>query len=169
LTNTRPGIAIEEVRLRHYILVAAAGLYIASGSIHASLTAQTLSPTHEEGRLVVRTTQEVLDHHLKVFGAGDLEGTLSDYAPTAILFTPNGVLKGHQAMSLAFKAFFAEFSKPGVKFEMKSQSVEGNYAYILWTADTPDNIYELGQDAFVIKNGKIVAQFYTARVTPKHK
>ena len=117
----------------------------------------------------MRTTQEVLDHHLKAFGAADLEGTLSDYASTAILFTPSGVLKGHQAMTPAFKAFFAEFSKPGVKFEMKHQSVEGRYAYILWTADTPDNTYELGQDAFVIENGKIVAQFYAAKMTPKHK
>ena len=163
-----PGIAIEEVRLRLYALVAVLALYATSGSIDAPLTAQAQSPSQLNGSRVVRTTQEVLDHHLKVFGAGDLEATLSDYAPTAILFTPNGVVKGHQAMASAFKAFFAEFSKPGVKFEMKRQSVEGNYAYTLWTADTPDNIYELGQDAFVIRDGKIVAQFYTAKVTPKH-
>ena len=40
------------------------------------------------------TTQEVLNNHLKCFGEGDLEGILSDYAPGAILFTPDGPLRG---------------------------------------------------------------------------
>ena len=32
-------------------------------------------------------TKDVLDHHLKCFGEGDLKGILSDYAPSAVLFT----------------------------------------------------------------------------------
>src|SRR5215831_14545326 len=35
-------------------------------------------------------TKNVLDHHLACFGAGDLEGVLSDYAPDAVMFTPDG-------------------------------------------------------------------------------
>ena len=34
--------------------------------------------------------REILDHHLKCLGAGDLEGILADYAPDAVLFTPDG-------------------------------------------------------------------------------
>jgi hypothetical protein len=41
---------------------------------------------------------------------------------------------------------------------MKQQFVEGNYAYILWTAETADNVYEVGTDTFVVRDGKIVAQ-----------
>jgi ketosteroid isomerase-like protein len=77
----------------------------------------------------MRSTQEILDHHLKAFGAGDLEATLSDYAPDAIMFTPDGPLKGHAAMTPAFKAFFADFGQPGTTFEMKRQTVEGAYAF----------------------------------------
>jgi len=33
------------------------------------------------------STKDVLDHHLKCFGEGDLKGILSDYAPGAVLFT----------------------------------------------------------------------------------
>jgi hypothetical protein len=33
---------------------------------------------------------DVLDHHIKCFGEGGLEGILSDYAPDAVLFTPDG-------------------------------------------------------------------------------
>ena len=40
------------------------------------------------------STTDVLDHHIKCFGEGDLEGILADYAPEAILFTPDGPLNG---------------------------------------------------------------------------
>ena len=65
------------------------------------------------------STTDVLDHHLKCFGAGDLKGTLSDYAPGAVLFTPNGPLRGTAAISSLFQALFAEFGKPGATFSMK--------------------------------------------------
>jgi hypothetical protein len=61
----------------------------------------------------------------------------------------------------------AEFGKPGATFTMKLQSVEGDYAYILWTAQTADNVYELATDTFVVRDGKIVAQSFTGKVTPK--
>jgi ketosteroid isomerase-like protein len=59
------------------------------------------------------TTREILDHHLKCFGEGNLDGILADYAPTAVLFMPDGPLKGTDAMRPVFKAMFAEFGKPG--------------------------------------------------------
>lgn len=116
-----------------------------------------------------RSTQDVLDHHLKAFGGGDLAGTLSDYAPEAVMFTPNGPLKGAAAMTPVFQAFFAEFSKPGMTFAMKHQSVEGDYAQIVWSAETADNVYQLGTDAFVVHSGKIVAHFYAEERVPKPK
>ena len=50
---------------------------------------------------------------------------------------------------------------------MKQHSVEGDYAYILWTAETADNVYEVGTDTFVVRDGEIVAQSFTSRITPK--
>jgi ketosteroid isomerase-like protein len=112
-------------------------------------------------------TKDVLDHHLKCFGEGDLEGILSDYALGAVLFTSDGPLKGADAMRPLFQTLIAEFGKPGATFSMKQQSVEGDYAYILWTAQTADNVYELGTDTFVVRDGKIVAQSFTGKITPK--
>ena len=40
------------------------------------------------------STKEVLDRHLRSFGEQDLKGILSDYAPNAVFFTPEGPLKG---------------------------------------------------------------------------
>jgi ketosteroid isomerase-like protein len=88
-------------------------------------------------------TKDVLEHHLKSFGEGDLKGILSDYAPGAILFTPEGPLRGIDAIRPLFQAMLAEFGKPGSVFSMKQQFIEGDYAYILWTAETADNVYEM--------------------------
>src|SRR5262245_11214369 len=113
------------------------------------------------------STKDVIDHHLKCFGEGDLQGILSDYAPGAVLFTPDKSLRGADAIRPLFQAMIAEFGKPGAAFRMKQQFVEDNYAYILWAAETADNVYEVGTDTFVVLNGKIVAQSFTGKITPK--
>ena len=113
------------------------------------------------------STQGVLDHHLKCFSEGNLEGIISDYAPSAVLFMPSGPLRGHEAIKPVFQAMFSEFAKPGASFKMNQQSVEGEYAYILWNAETADNLYEAATDTFVVRDGKILAQSFAAKVTPK--
>ena len=112
-------------------------------------------------------TKNVLDHHLACFGRGDLEGVLSDYAPDAIMFTPDGTRRGVQAIKPLFESLIAEFGKPGSVFRMKRQFIQGDYAYILWTAETADNVYELGTDTFIVRRGKIVAQSFTRKIIPK--
>lgn len=113
------------------------------------------------------TTQEVLAHHLGCFAAGDLDGVLSDYAPGAVLFTRDRPLRGADAIRPLFAALIAEFAKPGARLRMRQQFIEGDYGYILWTAETSENVYELGTDTFVVRDGRIVAQSFTGTVTPK--
>jgi ketosteroid isomerase-like protein len=91
----------------------------------------------------MNSTKDVIDHHLKSFGERDLNGILSDYAPMAILFTPNGPLEGVNAIRPLFEGLLAEFAKPGSLFKLKHQSTKGDYGYILWTAETADNVYDL--------------------------
>ncbi len=113
------------------------------------------------------TTKEVLDSHLAHFGAGDLEGTLSDYAPDAVLFTPDGPRKGRDAIRPFYQAMLAEFGKPGAAFSMKLQCVEGDYAYTVWTAETADNVYEVASATFVVRDGRIVAHSFAGKLTPR--
>ena len=54
------------------------------------------------------STTDVLDHHIKCFGEGDLEGILADYAPGAILFTPGGPLVGINEIRPFYEAMLAE-------------------------------------------------------------
>jgi ketosteroid isomerase-like protein len=113
-----------------------------------------------------KSTKEILERHLKCFVGLNLDGILTDYAPDAILFTPAGTLKGREAIKGLFQTLFAEFSKPGFSAAMEKQSVEGEYAYILWNAQSADNTYAAATDTLVIRHGKIVAQSFAATITP---
>jgi ketosteroid isomerase-like protein len=114
-----------------------------------------------------RSTRDVIDSHLKCFGARDLEGILSDYAPDAVLFTPEGVLRGVDAIRTLFQAMLAEFGKPGASFSLKHLSVEGDYGYILWAAETADNVHEMVTDTFVVRDGRIAVQSFAGYIKPK--
>ncbi len=113
------------------------------------------------------STKDVIDHHLKCFLERDLEGVLSDYAPDAVMFTATGPRRGADQIRPLFQAMLAEFGKPAAAFHLRQQFTEDDHAYILWTAETADNLYELGTDTFVVRDGRIVAQSYTSKVTPK--
>jgi SnoaL-like domain len=113
------------------------------------------------------STNDVIERHLRSFGEHNLIGILSDYAPGAVLFTPDGPIKGVDTIKVFFQALLAEFGKPGATFSLKHQSVEGDYGYILWTAETADNVYELGTDTFVVRDGRIVLQSFAGTIKPK--
>ena len=130
-------------------------------------TAAARSTHSRTSRPQAASAKEVVEQHLKYFREGDLKGILADYAPGAVFFTPDGALRGVDEIRPLFQAMIAEFQKPGTAFNMKHQFVEGDYAYILWTAETADNVYELGTDTFVVRDGKIVAQSFTRKITPK--
>jgi len=127
----------------------------------------TSEAAQPQGSDTMSSTQEILKRHQQTFGASDVPGVLADYADDAVMFTPNGPVKGKAALRPVFEGLFAEWGKPGTKFEMKQETVIGNWAYTFWNAETADNLYEAGQDAFVVSNGKIVAHFFSAKITAK--
>ena len=115
----------------------------------------------------MRSTKEVLDHHLKSFAARDLDGVLADYSADAVFFSADGALRGPDAIRSVFERLFAEFAKPGASTVRRQRLVERGYAYVAWTAETADNSYDLASDTFVIRDGSIRLQAFTAKVRPK--
>ena len=113
------------------------------------------------------TTNAVLGRHLKSFAELDVDGILADYASDAVLFVPTGPLRGPDAMRPLFQGLVAEFAKPGSTFSLQQRWIDGDHAYIVWTAETPDNSYEFATDTFVVRNGKIVAQSFAAKIKAK--
>ena len=112
-------------------------------------------------------TEKVLAHHLKAFGDGDLTAILADYTAKSVLLTANGPVTGTEQLRPVFEGLFAEFAKPGASFTLQQQLIEGEVAYIVWIAETADNVYELGTDTFLVRDGKIAVQSFTVKVTPK--
>lgn len=115
----------------------------------------------------MRSTKTVIDNHLKCFGEQNLEGILSDYTPDAVIFMPDGPIKGVNAIRGLFQGMLTEFGKPGATFNLKQQSIEGDYGFILWSAETADNVYELATDTFVIQQGKIAVQSFAGKIARK--
>lgn len=113
-------------------------------------------------------TEAVLDHHLAAFGNLDLEEILADYTDESIMITPNGVVRGIAELTPVFEGFFEEFGKPGMSFELHTKIVEGEIAYIIWSAETADNVYEFATDTFFVQDGKIMRQTLASKVTPKN-
>ena len=113
------------------------------------------------------STNDVLNRHLGSFAERDVDGVLADYSPDAVLFSPGGPLKGPDAIRPLFQTLVAEFAKPGSSFTLLRRSIDGDHAYIVWTAETADNSYEFATDTFVVRDGKIVAQSFAAKIRPK--
>jgi hypothetical protein len=62
---------------------------------------------------------------------------------------------------------FSPSSASRARFEMKQRVYDGEIGFVAWSAETEDNVYDLGVDTFVVRDRKIVAQTYAAKVTPK--
>ena len=115
----------------------------------------------------VAATEAAVSEHLRCFAACDVDGIVAGYSDDAAMHTLAGTVRGHDALRQAFTSVFAEFGDPGTSFEMKQQVYDGEIGFVVWSAETEDNVYDLGIDTFVVRDGKIVAQTYAAKVTPK--
>jgi len=116
------------------------------------------------------TPKEVFEHHGNAIGAGDVDEVLKDYTEQSVLFTQEGPLKGPKAMRPAFQRLVTELMPPGgTQFEMKQMTIEGEIVYIAWSSSSKFSDIPLGTDTFVIRNGKIVAQTFTAQIVPRKK
>ena len=115
---------------------------------------------------ISRQTEATLTHHLESFGKGDLDGLLSDYTEESKIFTPDGVLEGTAAIRPFFEKLVGMFP-PGSKFEMVKQIIDGEIAYIVWTAESEKVNVVLGTDTFLIRDGKILTQTFAAHTEAK--
>lgn len=103
----------------------------------------------------MRSTHEILNHHLKAFGNNDLEAILKDYNEQSEIFTVDGVVRGLEAIRKFFEEFFRVIPTGSV-FEMKQLIVSDRLAYIVWSSKSEAAEIVFGTDTFVIEEDKIV-------------
>lgn len=114
------------------------------------------------------STKEVLDHHLQAFGAGNVDEIMKDYTEESVLHTPDGSIRGLEALRGAMGGFFGGIFKPGTyDFTLDRAEAEGDVAYVAWHAKTSAGVIPLGTDTFVVRGGKIAVQTFAMYVQPK--
>ena len=102
-----------------------------------------------------RTTQQVLDHHLKAMKMG-VDEIMKNYDDDSIVMTPQGSFKGSDAIRKGFGALIQSFpSGFWDTFTVFHTDVVGEYAFIVWTA-LPFVV--LGTDTLIVRNGTILCQ-----------
>ena len=112
----------------------------------------------------MRTPRDVLDDHLRRAKAGDLEGDIAaNYAEDVVLVDREKVRHGHEGLRDAARQLSSEL--PDAVFEYVVTRVEGEIAYLQWTATARGASVEHGADTYVIRDGLMRAQTWYYRVT----
>jgi predicted SnoaL-like aldol condensation-catalyzing enzyme len=102
-----------------------------------------------------RTPEEVFTHHAQALGAEDLDAILMDYADTAILISPAGVLRGKDGI----RNFFADLLQALPKAQWRVKTIyTDNVLFLEWTADSARASVSDGVDTFIFQNGLITLQ-----------
>lgn len=112
-------------------------------------------------------TDAVLDHHLDAFANQELEDAMIDYSNDSVVVTNMGIFRGLDEIEGLFADIFDEFAQEGTTIEVEDTIVEGEFAYLLWNAETPDNNYEFCTDTFYIPDETIDFQTFAGKVESK--
>jgi len=112
-------------------------------------------------------TGSVFDHHLDAFANQELAEIMLDYDDESVVVTNVGVFRGLDEIEGLFADLFDEFSRPGTNIEVDDRIVEGDFAYLLWHAETPDNVYEFCTDTFHVPDDTIEFQTFAGKIEPK--
>lgn len=111
-----------------------------------------------------RSPREVFEDHLRLAQQRDFEQDIArNFAPDCVALTGRGVFHGHEGLRRLARMLAEEL--PTGRWTYRVQLVEGNIAYLEWSADSGDAVVDDGADSFFIADGRVVAQtiHYTVR------
>jgi hypothetical protein len=128
--------------------------------------AQSMNPSSQTGatELSRRTPQEIFAHHGQALGAEDLDGILLDYADTACIITPDGVMRGKDAIRNLFAGLLQAL--PRAQWDVKPTFAD-DILFLEWAADSARASVSDGVDTFVFQDGLIRAQTVRCTIVPK--
>ncbi len=134
---------------------------------YAGLAATFLVALNILAQAGTMSAQDYANARLAAFGKGDVNALVEQYADDAVVITPMGILHGKAQIRPMIENIVAEFAQPNVKFKLLFQAAEGDVVIFVWQADTAKNIYDLGAETYVLKDGVAIYQTFAAKVTPK--
>ncbi len=110
--------------------------------------------------LEARGAQEVLEHHVRALADGLVDEVVADHAPDAFILTSDGVVRGREEITQFFTNSVANVLPPSSTQVMHHKWVEGEVAFIVWSAESPYYSFPFGTDTFVIRGGLIREQTF---------
>lgn len=106
---------------------------------------------------MVRTTTEVFEDHLHKRLKGEVKEDIStNFSPDVIVLTGTGAFYGQDGVQESAKQLAEVLGS--ATFEYRHTLVEGEYAFLEWTATADGKKVCDGADSFVMRDGKIVFQ-----------
>lgn len=114
-----------------------------------------------------RTPEDLLDDHFVAFANQDLEAIMTNYGDDSVFVSNFGVFHGLEEIKERYTEYLDEFSQEETTIELENAIFEGDFAYILWHGETPDNIYEFCTDTYYIPEETINVQTFAAKVKRK--
>jgi ketosteroid isomerase-like protein len=113
------------------------------------------------------TTEDVLSHHATAITAGDVDEILADYADDSVVLIPGRIFRGRDEIRELMTEVVTDMLPPGSTLNMTCVVIEGDYAYIVWDAESEKFSFPMGTDTFVVRDGKIVFQTFAAHTVGK--
>ncbi|MBR2742996.1 MAG: nuclear transport factor 2 family protein [Clostridia bacterium] len=116
---------------------------------------------------MARTTLEIIHQHSENLIGKNLEAVMADFAQDAVMISPQGVLKGYDALRANFEGTIKNLLTPDAKAEILLEKAEGKIGYCIWKLESDHVSIPFASDTFVVENDKIVAQTFAAVVKKK--
>lgn len=101
-----------------------------------------------------KSTRETFEDHLARADRGDVEGDLAEnFAPDCVLLTTYGRFDGHAGVRAAARLLAQQV--PDAKYHYRQRSVEGEIAFLEWTAEGRNAEVRDGADSYLVRDGRI--------------
>lgn len=113
-----------------------------------------------------RTTQQVLEDHLALAQAGDVETDLyRNFAPDCVLLTTYGVFRGRDGAREAARLLDDQIGR--TQYLYKTRLWHGELAFLEWTAETERASVPDGADSYWVHHGRIQVMTIHYTVLPR--
>ena len=84
---------------------------------------------------VERQTETILKHHLESILAKDLDGVLQGFAEDAVVFAPDGPIRGREQIRADVNEFIHHMTPKFLSdFKVGRQDIHGEVVYFTWSA-----------------------------------
>ncbi|HVZ27527.1 MAG TPA: hypothetical protein VG798_02630 [Rhizomicrobium sp.] len=128
------------------------------------------------------TSQAVLDRHVAAMKAGDLNAVMADYDDNAMVIAPHGIAPGEKSVSgndvfagkTSIRKFFEVLTdkahNPGAKSMTVEYETRGSDVTVMHWVQFPGASNQIsGNDTWIIRDGKVIAQIVAVDSAPARR